>query len=207
MKFFFSIVAGVGDSRSGELAAGGADISPPIDASALRKSNSRLVGTSTRTLTRPRSGTPFVAVPPNRETIATTSSATASSLPFPVGTVISLTPRAFGAGVSVAARSIDFAICSRIWASSRGRFGLLLSCLKINQRPMPTFTNMRTINATPIRIAILWPCSETSGDGGKMISRESPRIPAWICRATPNSRCHPGNRIVCLDSLVATAKA
>src|ERR1051326_3933354 len=76
-KLFFSAVAEVGDCAS--PVAGGGDPGrglPPIDAIAARNSDSRFDGTSTRTLIRPLSGSPFVGEPPNREPIATTSSPT-----------------------------------------------------------------------------------------------------------------------------------
>ncbi len=76
-------------------------------------------------LRRPASGTPFVADPPSSETIATTLSATASSFPVSAGIVISVTPKAFGAGVSVAAL-LD-------------RFGDLLPHLGLKQRAVRIF--------------------------------------------------------------------
>ena len=109
--------------------------------------------------------------------MVTTSSATDSSFPVGAGTMISPTPS--GAGVKLAAAfSKEFAICFRICFSSNGRFGFLVSCRAINQRPMPTLTAIRTMNAVPTRMAILRPCSVTSGRGGSRTSRESPRIPA-----------------------------
>src|SRR5262245_19240015 len=106
-KLFFSAVA-VGDEPGlgAVVELDDPGVSPPMDAIAFRKSRSRFPGTSARMLTRPASGTPFVADPPNRETVATTLSATTSSFPLSAGIVISVTPKAFGAGVSVAARSI-----------------------------------------------------------------------------------------------------
>src|SRR5262249_9503126 len=129
-KLFFTVVS------KGAAVAGGVDagLLPPIAAIELRNSDSRFAGRSTRMLGRPASATPFVADPPSSETIATTLSVTASSFPVSAVSEISLTPKTFGAGVSAAALAIDFAICSRIWASSSGRFGFLLSCLKMNQR-------------------------------------------------------------------------
>jgi hypothetical protein len=121
--------------------------------------------------------------------MTTTSSATVSSFSVAAGTIISFTPS--GAGVKVAAAcSKEFAICSRICFSSNVRFGFLVSCLAISQRPIPTLTAMRTMNAVPTRSAILRPCSVTSDRGGNKTSRESPRIPAWIWRATASSRCN-----------------
>ena len=83
----------------------------------------------------------------------------------------------------------DFGYAQRIWRGRQRRGALerfcdllahlglkqrvirfLLSCLKINQRPMPTFTRIRIINATPMRIAILWPRSETSGGAANTTS-------------------------------------
>src|SRR6266496_2579834 len=145
-KFFFSAVAGVVDPGVARL-ADPADV-PAIEAIVVRNSDSRFDGRSTSTPMRCLSGNPFIAEPPSLPATATTSSATVSSRPGAAEIVISLTPND-GRGVSatLAACSSDLVICCRVCASSRDRFGFLLSCRAINQRPMPTLTAMRMINA------------------------------------------------------------